>query len=147
MENECNNDKAIELINKLPIPEGRSQINLSASFDYALVLKFYAVYNDIKTIAPLHSRLNYFDLGCDYFMYSEQEKQQIKFPTGKEIYKDHLSGYTIAEKSHPYKQKVVHNHLMLLNNEVQAYDSIKIKDDKGWAMHSENMYSLGLKLF
>jgi hypothetical protein len=142
----ANNDKAIELINKLPIPEGRSQINLSASFDYALVLKFYAVYNDIKTIAPLHSRLNYFDLGCDYFMYSEKEKQQIKFPTGKEIYKDHLSGYTIAEKSHPYKQKVVHNHLMLLNNEVQAYDSIKIKDDKGWAMHSENMYSLGFKI-
>lgn len=142
----ANNDKVMEIIKKLPLPEGRSQINLSASFDYGIVLKFYSIYNDIKTIAPLHFKLYYFDLGGDYFMYSKHEKKLIKLLAPKEIYQDQVSDFILAERIQPYKQKVVHNHLMLLNNEVQTYDSLKIKDDKGWAMHSENMYSFGFKI-
>ena len=142
----ANNDEAMEIIKKLPLPEGRSQINLSASFDYGIVLKFYAIYNDIKTIAPLHFKLYYFDLGGDYFMYSKHDKQLIKLLNPKEIYQDQVAGFVLAERLKPYKQKVVYNHLMLLNNEVQAYDSLKIKDDKGWAMQSENMFSHGFKI-
>lgn len=142
----ANNHKAIEILKSLPLPEGRSQINLSTTFEYFSVLKFYSLFEGIKTIAPLHIKLNGIEPWGDYFMFPRNRKRELTLPAIKEIYYDPLSDFTIAQRLFPYKNKITTNHLMVLNNVVQPYDAIKIISDTGWTMKSENMYSNGFKI-
>jgi len=142
----ANNNKAIEILNGFPIPEGRSQINLSTSFEYYSVIKFYCMYLGITKIAPLHMNLNNIDSGGDYFMYSKKRKSELNLPAVIEIYHDTLSGFTIAKRQEPYRQKVIFTHLMVLNNTVKPYDKLAIQRDTGWTMKPENMFSNGFKI-
>ncbi len=142
----ANNKKAIDVLNSLPIPEGRSQINLSTSFEYYSVMKFYCMYLGINKIAPLHMNLNNIDPGGDYFMYSKKRKRELNLPAVTEIYHDSVSDFTIAKRSVPYQKKLVSNHLMVLNNIVKPYDKLAIQSDTGWTMKPENMFSNGFKI-
>lgn len=139
----ANNEKAIAMLSKSPIPAGRSQINLSTSFEYFSVLKFYCQYLGIKTIAPLHMNLNNIDASGDYFIYPQKRKKELNLPPIKEIYHDKVADFVIAQKLEPYKNKVIINHLMVLNNVVLPYNVNAITKDKGWTMKPENMYSKG----
>ncbi len=141
-----NNDKAIALLSKLPIPEGRSQINLSSSFEYFSVLKFYCQYFGITTIAPLHMNLNDIDCGGDYFVFPKLRKSKLNLPEIIEIYHDSISDLTIAKRREPHRNKTVTAHYMVLNNIVTLYDKNTIQNDSGWTMKPENMYSNGFKI-
>ena len=101
-----NNDKAIALLSKLPIPEGRSQINLSTSFEYFSVMKFYCMYLGIAKIAPLHINLNNIDRGGDYFMFPKKRKGELSLTALTEIYHDPVSDFTIAKRSAPYQKRL-----------------------------------------
>lgn len=142
----ANNEKAISIFNKIPPPEGRSQINLSTSFEYYSVVKFYCLYYGVKNIAPLHIKLNGIDAYGDYFMFPKKRKNEMKLPPIKEIYYDEVSDFVLAKRLQPYQNKVISTHLMVLNNVVQPYNEQAIKSDAGWSMKPENMFSNGFKI-
>ncbi len=142
----ANNNKAIDVLKSFPIPEGRSQINLSTSFEYFSVLKFYYQYFGVTTIAPLHMNLDDIDSGGDYFVYPKLRKSKLNLPEVIEIYHDSISDLTIAKRREPYRNKIVTAHYMVLNNIVTLYDKNAIQNDSGWTMKPENMYSNGFNI-
>lgn len=142
----AHNQKAFDIISQLPLPEGRTQINFSAAFEYSMVLNFYTLFYQSKTIAPIKTEIEYFDTESDYFMYSKKYKNSLKLPPVKEIYSNNESEFVIAKRAYPYQNKIIDKHLMILNSVCLSYDSVAIENDRGWAMSPENFYSHSFKL-